>query len=132
MKRALSIVALTAALFTGLIVSAQAAPAPHHAKHAVMHKTQAHTKTHTSHQAAAHRHADAHKYQVPRRPRRAFAHWTPDLKAKKYHSLGTARYYEGHYYVSAYTHNGLPVKLMVNAITGAIRHANVHSVGAHR
>jgi|GEM_PF-4824367 len=134
MKRALSIAALTAALFTGLLVSAQAAPTAHHVKHVSAHKAQAHTpaKAHARKHAQAHRHADAGKYQTPQRPRRAFAHWTPNLKAKKYHSFGSARYYEGNYYVSAYTHKGLPVKLMVNAITGAILHANVHSIGAHR
>lgn len=128
MKRALSIAALTAALFTGLIVSAQAAPAAHHAKHVSVHNDQAHAHR----QTAAHRHADARKYQSPQRPRRAFSHWTPNLKAAKYHSFGSARYYEGNYYVSAYTHKGMPVKLMVNAITGAILHANIHSIGAHR
>lgn len=131
MKRALSIAALTAALFAGLLGSAQAAPGAQH-KHVSAHKAHAPAKALVRQHAQAHRQADARKYKTPQRPRRTFAHWTPNLKAKKYHSFGSARYYEGNYYVSAYTHKGLPVKLMVNAITGAILHANVHSIGAHR
>ncbi|MBV1934557.1 MAG: hypothetical protein KUG59_07695 [Parvibaculaceae bacterium] len=129
MKRTLSIAALTAALFTGFIASAQAAPARvHHAKQITVQKAHAHA--HHNHKAK-HVHKKAHKHQAAKRhgaknARHAFSHWTPRLKAQKYHGFGSARYYEGNYHVSAYNQRGVPVKLLVNAITGAILHANAH------
>lgn len=129
MKRTLSIAALTAVLFTGFIVSAQAAPARvHHAKQVVVQKAPAHA--HHNHKAK-HVHKKAHKHQAGKRQgaknaRHAFSHWAPSLKAQKYHGFGSARYYEGNYHVSAYNQHGVPVKLLVNAITGALLHANAH------
>ena len=129
MKRTLSIAALTAVLLTGFIASAQAAPAhTHQAKQVTVQKTHAHA--HHTHKAQ-HVHKKAHKHQAAKRhgaknARHAFSHWTPRLRAQKYHGFGSARYYEGNYHVSAYNQRGLPVQLLVNAITGAILNANTH------
>lgn len=144
MKRTFSIAALTAVLFTGFIASAQAAPArAHQAKPVAQQKAHApaaHTKkvvqkkvVQKKAHASAHKnyntkvvraHKKAHKQQVAKNARRSFAHWTPNLKAKKYHGFGTARYYDGNYHVSAYNQRGVPIKLLVNAITGVIIHAS--------
>lgn len=154
MKRTFSIAALTAVLFTGFIASAQAAPArAHQAKPVAQQKAHApaaHTKK-VVHQkviqkkvvqkkvvqkkahASAHKnyntkvvraHKKAHKQQVAKNARRSFAHWTPNLKAKKYHGFRTARYYGGNYHVSAYNQHGVAIKLLVNAVTGVIIHAS--------
>lgn len=149
MKRTFSIAALTAVLFTGLIASAQAAPArAHQTKPVVQQKAHApapHTKkvvqkkvvqkkvVQKKASASAHKnyntkvvrtHKKTHKQQVAKKARRSFSHWTPSLKAKKYHGFGTPRYYDGNYHVSAYNQHGVPIKLLVNAITGVIIHAS--------
>lgn len=127
MKRTLSIAALTAVLLTGFVASAQAAPAPaHKTKQVTVQKSHAHHN-----HKATNVHKKANKHQTAKRnsaknARHAFSHWTPRLKAQKYHGFGSARYYEGNYHVSAYNQRGVPVKLLVNAITGAIFHANAH------
>ncbi|MDF1686674.1 MAG: hypothetical protein P1U50_07755 [Parvibaculaceae bacterium] len=145
MKRTFSIAALTAVLFTGLIASAQAAPAhAHQAKPVAQQKAHApavHTKKMVQKKmvqkkvvqkkvmqkkAHASAHKKAHRQQAAKNARHTFSHWTPRLKAQKYHGFGTARYYDGNYHVSAYNQRGVPIKLLVNAITGVIIHANAH------